>query len=76
VVRFVNDILLSAPSIVIGLFVYAIVVADGQLLGHGPGARAGLIVIPVVVRTTENMLLLVPNSCARRLSRWDCRSGR
>jgi phosphate transport system permease protein len=62
VVRFVNDILLSAPSIVIGLFIYEIVVAP---LGHF-SAWAGalalmIIVIPVVVRTTENMLLLVPN---------------
>ena len=62
VVRFVNDILLSAPSIITGLFVYEIVVVP---MGHFSGI-AGMfslmvIVIPVVVRTTENMLLLVPN---------------
>jgi phosphate transport system permease protein len=62
VVRFVNDILLSAPSIVTGLFIYEIVVLP---MGHF-SAWAGtlsltVIVIPVVVRTTENMLLLVPN---------------
>ncbi len=63
VVRFINDILLSAPSIVIGLFVYEIVVAP---VGHF-SALAGvlalaILVIPVVVRTTEDMLLLVPTS--------------
>jgi len=62
VVRFVNDILLSAPSIVIGLFIYEIVVLP---MGHFSGIAGALslmvIVIPVVVRTTENMLLLVPN---------------
>ena len=62
VIRFINDILLSAPSIVIGLFVYQIVVAP---MGHF-SALAGMvalaiIVIPVVVRTTEDMLRLVPN---------------
>jgi phosphate transport system permease protein len=59
--RFVNDILLSAPSIVIGLFVYAVVVARYRQFSGLAGAIAlALIVIPVVVRTTENMLLLVP----------------
>ena len=59
--RFVNDILLSAPSIVIGLFVYAVVVARYKQFSGLAGAIAlALIVIPVVVRTTENMLLLVP----------------
>ena len=63
VVRFINDILLSAPSIVIGLFIYAVVVAPM----HGFSAYAGvlalaLIVIPVVIRTTENMLGLIPNA--------------
>jgi len=62
IVRFVNDILLSAPSIVTGLFIYEIIVVNM----HGFSALAGaaslmVIVIPVVVRTTENMLLLVPN---------------
>jgi phosphate transport system permease protein len=61
VVRFVNDILLSAPSIVIGLFVYEIVVAPMGHFSAIAGAIAlTVIVIPVVVRTTENMLLLVP----------------
>ena len=59
--RFVNDILLSAPSIVIGLFVYAIVVARFQSVSGWAGVMAlALIVIPVVIRTTENMLQLVP----------------
>jgi phosphate transport system permease protein len=63
VTRFVNDILLSAPSIVIGLFVYAIYVAQvGSFSGMAGVIALALIVIPVVVRTTENMLLLVPNS--------------
>jgi len=62
VVRFVNDVLLSAPSIVIGLFVYEIlVVALGHFSGYAGAAALALIVIPVVVRTTEDMLLLVPN---------------
>ena len=59
--RFVNDILLSAPSIVIGLFVYAIVVARFKSFSGWAGAVSlALIVIPVVIRTTENMLMLVP----------------
>jgi phosphate transport system permease protein len=59
--RFVNDILLSAPSIVIGLFVYAVVVARYKQFSGWAGAIAlALIVIPIVIRTTENMLLLVP----------------
>ncbi|HEV7799980.1 MAG TPA: phosphate ABC transporter permease PstA [Burkholderiales bacterium] len=61
--RFVNDILLSAPSIVIGLFVYAVVVARMKSFSGLAGVIAlSLIVIPVVVRTTENMLILVPNT--------------
>ncbi|WP_077002214.1 phosphate ABC transporter permease PstA [Variovorax sp. KK3] len=61
VTRFVNDILLSAPSIVIGLFVYAIAVAYFKSFSGLAGALAlALIVIPVVIRTTENMLQLVP----------------
>ncbi|WP_084217433.1 phosphate ABC transporter permease PstA [Xenophilus azovorans] len=61
VVRFVNDILLSAPSIVIGLFVYAVAVARFQGFSALAGAMAlALITIPVVIRTTENMLQLVP----------------
>lgn len=59
--RFVNDILLSAPSIVIGLFVYAVVVAQFKSFSAYAGIVAlALIVIPVVIRTTENMLQLVP----------------
>jgi phosphate transport system permease protein len=63
VTRFINDILLSAPSIVIGLFVYAIYVARMKSFSGFAGALAlALLVIPVVVRTTENMLRLIPNS--------------
>jgi phosphate transport system permease protein len=62
IVRFVNDILLSAPSIITGLFVYEIVVKTmGHFSGWAGAASLTIIVIPVVVRTTENMLLLVPN---------------
>jgi phosphate transport system permease protein len=62
VVRFVNDILLSAPSIVIGLFVYQLLVVPmGHFSGWAGAAALTIIVIPVVVRTTENMLILVPN---------------
>jgi phosphate transport system permease protein len=61
--RFVNDILLSAPSIVIGLFVYAVVVARFRQFSGWAGVIAlALIVIPVVIRTTENMLMLVPSA--------------
>ena len=61
--RFVNDILLSAPSIVIGLFVYTMVVAQFRSFSAWAGIVAlALIVVPVVIRTTENMLLLVPAS--------------
>ena len=61
--RFVNDILLSAPSIVIGLFVYAVVVTRFKSFSAYAGIFAlALIVIPVVIRTTENMLILVPAS--------------
>lgn len=63
VIRFVNDILLSAPSIVIGLFIYEIVVVPMRSFSAIAGAAAlAVLVIPVVVRTTENMLRLVPNS--------------
>ena len=61
ITRFVNDILLSAPSIVIGLFVYAVVVSRFKSFSGWAGVIAlALIVIPVVIRTTENMLQLVP----------------
>ena len=62
ITRFVNDILLSAPSIVIGLFVYAVVVSPMKSFSAIAGVVAlALIVIPVVIRTTENMLQLVPS---------------
>ena len=76
VVRFINDILLSAPSIVVGLFVYEIMVAQMGHFSAWAGAVAlAIIVIPVVVRTTEDMLLLVPNtlreaSAALGVPRW------
>ncbi|MEI9990387.1 MAG: phosphate ABC transporter permease PstA [Rhizomicrobium sp.] len=61
-VRFVNDILLSAPSIVTGLFIYEIIVVKmGHFSAWAGAASLTVIVIPVVVRTSENMLLLVPN---------------
>lgn len=63
VIRFINDVLLSSPSIVIGLFVYTVVVVR---MGHFSGLAGilalALIQIPIVIRTTENMLLLVPNT--------------
>ncbi len=63
ITRFVNDILLSAPSIVIGLFVYAVYVAQvGKFSGFSGAVALALLVIPVVVRTTEDMLILVPNA--------------
>jgi phosphate transport system permease protein len=61
--RFINDILLSAPSIVIGLFVYALIVANTRSFSGWAGVVAlALIVIPVVIRTTENMLALIPHA--------------
>jgi len=61
VVRFINDILLSAPSIVVGLFVYEVMVATmGHFSGVAGAVALGIIVVPVVVRTTEDMLTLVP----------------
>jgi phosphate transport system permease protein len=63
VVRFVNDVLLSAPSIVVGLFVYEVlVVRMGHFSAWAGGVALAMLVVPVVVRTTEDMLLLVPNS--------------
>ncbi len=76
VVRFVNDLLLSAPSIVVGLFVFAIYVANVRHFSGWAGSLAlSLIAVPVVVRTTENMLSLVPNamreaSAALGMPRW------
>ena len=61
VVRFINDILLSAPSIVVGLFIYEVMVAPmGHFSGLAGSVALAVLVIPVVVRTTEDMLLLVP----------------
>jgi phosphate transport system permease protein len=63
VVRFINDILLSAPSIVIGLFIYEVMVAQvGHFSGWAGALALAVIVVPVVVRTTEDMLLLVPDT--------------
>ncbi|MGH6990108.1 MAG: phosphate ABC transporter permease PstA [Stellaceae bacterium] len=63
VVRFINDILLSAPSIVIGLFIYEIMVAPlGHFSGWAGAVSLAVIVVPVVVRTTEDMLTLVPDT--------------
>ena len=63
VVRFINDILLSAPSIVIGLFIYEVMVAPmGHFSGYAGAVALAVIVIPVVVRTTEDMLTLLPNT--------------
>src|SRR5438067_1097736 len=62
VIRFINDILLSAPSIVVGLFVYEIMVAPmGHFSALAGAVALAVIVVPVVVRTTEDMLVLVPN---------------
>ena len=61
VVRFINDILLSAPSIVVGLFIYEVMVRPmGHFSGFAGAVALAVIVVPVVVRTTEDMLILVP----------------
>ena len=81
VTRFVNDILLSAPSIVIGLFIYTVVVTRFKGFSGWAGVAAlALIVIPVVIRTTENMLRLVPAglreaACALGAPKWRVVSG-
>lgn len=62
VTRFMNDILLSAPSIVIGLFIFALIVQGRNFSGWAGAMALALLVIPVVVRTTENMLRLIPNT--------------
>jgi len=63
VVRFINDILLSAPSIVVGLFIYEVMVAPmGHFSGYAGAVALAVIVMPVVVRTTEDMLTLVPDT--------------
>ena len=71
--RFINDVLLSAPSIVIGLFVYAVYVARVKHFSGWAGAFAlAIIVIPVVVRTTDDMLKLVPNSLREAAAALGC----
>lgn len=71
--RFLNDVLLSAPSIVIGLFIYAIVVANsGHYSGWAGAFALAILVIPVVVRTTDNMLALVPNSLREAAAALGC----
>jgi len=71
--RFLNDVLLAAPSIVIGLFIYAIYVAQVRHFSGWAGALAlALIVIPVVVRTTDDMLKLVPNSLREATAALGC----
>lgn len=76
VTRFINDILLSAPSIVVGLFVYTIVVAKMEHFSGWAGVIAlALLQVPIVIRTTENMLKLVPDSLRKRLMRWGPQNG-
>ncbi len=71
--RFINDMLLAAPSIIIGLFVYAVYVAQSKHFSGWAGALAlGLIVLPVVVRTTDDMLRLVPNSLREAAAALGC----
>jgi len=71
--RFLNDVLLSAPSIVIGLFIYAVYVAQvGHYSGWAGAFALAIIVVPVVVRATDNMLLLVPNSLREAAAALGC----
>jgi len=71
--RFLNDILLSAPSIVIGLFVYSVYVAQvGHFSGWAGSMALGLLVVPVVVRTTDDMLKLVPDSLREAAAALGC----
>lgn len=71
--RFLNDVLLSAPSIVIGLFIYAVYVAQvGHYSGWAGSFALAILVIPVVVRSTDNMLLLVPNSLREAAAALGC----
>ena len=73
VTRFLNDILLSAPSIIIGLFIYAIYVAQVQHYSGWAGSLAlAMLVIPVVVRTTDSMLNLVPNNLREAAAALGC----
>ncbi len=76
VIRFVNDVLLSAPSIILGVFIYEIVVVpSGHFSGWAGALALALIALPIIVRTTEDMLRLVPNTireaaCALGAPRW------
>ena len=81
ITKFLNDVLLSAPSIIIGLFVYSVYVAQvGHFSGWAGALALAIILLPVVVRTTDDMLKLVPNSLRElhlllalhsgKLSRW------
>lgn len=71
--RFLNDVLLSAPSIIIGLFIYAVYVSQvGHYSGWAGAFALGILVIPVVVRATDNMLLLVPNSLREAAAALGC----
>jgi phosphate transport system permease protein len=71
--RFINDVLLSAPSIVIGLFVYAVYVAHAKHFSGWAGSLAlAIIVVPIVVRTTDDMLKLVPNSLREAAAALGC----
>src|SRR3546814_4182823 len=71
--RFLNDVLLSAPSIVIGLFIYAVYVAEvGHYSGWAGSLALAIIVIPVVVRSTDNMLSLVPNTLREAAAALGC----
>lgn len=71
--RFLNDVLLSAPSIIIGLFIYAIYVAQvGHYSGWAGAFALAILVIPVVVRSTDNMLMLVPNSLREAAAALGC----
>lgn len=71
--RFLNDVLLSAPSIIIGLFIYAVYVAQvGHYSGWAGSFALGILVIPVVVRSTDNMLSLVPNSLREAAAALGC----
>lgn len=71
--RFLNDVLLSAPSIIIGLFIYAIYVAQvGHYSGWAGSFALAILVIPVVVRSTDNMLMLVPNSLREAAAALGC----
>lgn len=71
--RFLNDVLLSAPSIIIGLFIYAVYVAQvGHYSGWAGALALAILVIPVVVRSTDNMLMLVPNSLREAAAALGC----